>query len=231
MIRRKKYMKHLMLTVCLTLALPLGQMSAANNEPAELDADVVEYDASTGLVTATGDVLFKQGTAKLSGAKATYNAKTQEGSVEGNVIAVRDDLRVTCAKVVTDGQGRMTATGNVHGTQADKEFTGEQVDYYPNQNKYVKIPLGGTVTNKDGTFKADYMEGWLDDEHYIGRGNVYINSPVRMMEAGGDMADYQGKQKGQVVLTGNAWATKENNRMRSNKLTLYLAEDGTAQAR
>jgi lipopolysaccharide export system protein LptA len=183
------------------------------------------------LVTATGDVLFKQGTAKLSGAKATYNAKTQEGSVEGNVIAVRDDLRVTCAKVVTDGQGRMTATGNVHGTQADKEFTGEQVDYYPNQNKYVKIPLGGTVTNKDGTFKADYMEGWMDDEHYIGRGNVYINSPVRMMEGGGDNADYQGKQKGQVVLTGNAWATKENNRMRSNKLTLYLAEDGTAQAR
>ena len=227
MIRRKKYMKHLMLTVCLTLALPLGQMSAANNEPAELDADVVEYDASTGLVTATGDVLFKQGTAKVTGAKATYNAKTQEGSVEGNVIAIRDDLRVTCAKVVTDGQGRMTATGNVHGTQADKEFTGEQVDYYPNQNKYVKIPLGGTVTNKDGTFKA----GWMDDEHYIGRGNVYINSPVRMMEGGGDNADYQGKQKGQVVLTGNAWATKENNRMRSNKLTLYLAEDGTAQAR
>ncbi|WP_028130350.1 LptA/OstA family protein [Selenomonas sp. AE3005] len=231
MIRRKKYMKHLMLTVCLTLALPLGQMSAANNEPAELDADVVEYDASTGLVTATGDVLFKQGTAKLSGAKATYNAKTQEGSVEGNVIAIRDDLRVTCAKVVTDGQGRMTATGNVHGTHADKEFTGEQVDYYPNQNKYVKIPLGGTVTNKDGTFKADYMEGWLDDEHYIGRGNVYISSPVRMMEAGGDNADYQGKQNGQVVLSGNAWATKENNRMRSKKLTLYLANDGTAQAR
>ena len=231
MIRRKKYMKHLMLTVCLTLALPLGQMSAANNEPAELDADVVEYDASTGLVTATGDVLFKQGTARLSGAKATYNAKTQEGSVEGNVIAIRDDLRVTCAKVVTDGQGRMTATGNVHGTQADKEFTGEQVDYYPNQNKYVKIPLGGTVTNKDGTFKADYMEGWLDDEHYIGRGNVYISSPVRMMEAGGDNADYQGKQNGQVVLSGNAWATKENNRKRSKKLTLYLANDGTAQAR
>jgi lipopolysaccharide export system protein LptA len=176
-------------------------------------------------------VLSKQGTAKVTGAKATYNAKTQEGSVAGNVIAVRDDLRVTCSKVVTDGQGRLTATGNVHGTQADKEFTGEQVDYYPNQNKYVKIPLGGTVTNKDGTFKADYMEGWMDDEHYIGRGNVYINSPVRMMEAGGDNADYQGKQKGQVVLTGNAWATKENNRMRSNKLTLYLAEDGTAQAR
>ena len=231
MMCRKKYMKQMMLTLCLSLALPFGQMSAANNEPAELDADVVEYDASTGLVTATGDVLFKQGTAKVTGAKATYNAKTQEGSVEGNVIAIRDDLRVTCAKVVTDGQGRMTATGNVHGTQADKEFTGEQVDYYPNQNKYVKIPLGGTVTNKDGTFKADYMEGWLDDEHYIGRGNVYINSPVRMMEAGGDNADYQGKQKGQVVLTGNAWATKENNRMRSNKLTLYLAEDGTAQAR
>lgn len=226
----KTSVKGLLMAACLTLALPCGQLAAAN-EPAELNADTVEYDASTGLIVASGDVLMKQGSAKLTGLKATYNAKTQEGTVEGNVIAVRDDLRVTCDKLVSDGQGHMSATGNVHGVQGQKTFTGQTVDYYPNQNKYVKIPTGGTISDGDGTFTADYMEGWLDDEHYIGRGNAHLLSPARKIEAGGDEADYQGKGTGKVVLTGNAWAIKENNRMKSNKLTLYLENTGEAAVR
>lgn len=226
----KSSVKGLILAVSITLALPCGQLAAAN-EPAELNADTVEYDASTGLIVASGDVLMKQGTAKLTGAKATYNAKTQEGTVEGNVIAVRDDMRITCAKIISDGQGHMQATGNVQGRQGDKSFTGEHVDYYPNQNKYVKIPTGGVISDGDGTFTANYMEGWLDDEHYIGRGNAHLISPARKIEAGGDVADYQGKGNGKVVLTGNAWAIKENNRLKSNKLTLYLADMGEAAVR
>lgn len=223
-------MRKLLLTLCLTAALPVGTLLAAN-EPASLDADTVEYDMKSGLAIATGDVLMKQGNAKVTGAKATYNSKTQEGTVEGNVIAVRDDLRVTCDKVVSDGQGHMSATGNVHGVQGQKNFTGEHVDYYPNQNKYVKIPTGGTITDGGDTFTADYMEGWLDDEHYIGKGNVHINSPSRKMEAGGDHADYVGKEQGRVIMTGNAWAIQENNTMKSNRLTLYLDPNGRAKVK
>jgi len=223
-------MRKLLLTLCLTAALPVGTLLAAN-EPASLDADTVEYDMKSGLAIATGDVLMKQRNAKVTGAKATYNSKTQEGTVEGNVIAVRDDLRVTCDKVVSDGQGHMSATGNVHGVQGQKTFTGEHVDYYPNQNKYVKIPTGGTITDGGDTFTADYMEGWLDDEHYIGKGNVHVNSPSRKMEAGGDHADYVGKEQGRVIMTGNAWAIQENNTMKSNKLTLYLDPNGRAKVK
>ena len=223
-------MRHLLLTLCLTAALPVGNLLAAG-EPASLDADTVEYDMKSGLAVATGDVLMKRGNAKVTGAKATYNAKTQEGTVEGNVIAVRDDLRVTCDKVISDGQGHMSATGGVHGVQGQKTFTGEHVDYYPNQKNYVKIPTGGTITDGGDTFTADYMEGWLDDEHYIGKGNVHVNRPSRQMEAGGDHADYVGKEQGRVVLTGNAWAIQENNTMKSNKLTLYLDASGNAKVR
>lgn len=223
-------MKKLAVALTLTLAVPFGHLSAAG-EPAELDADSVEYDMSSGLATATGDVLLKQGNAKVTGAKATYNSKTQEGTVEGNVIAVRDTMRLTCSRIVTDGQGRISATGSVRGNDGDKSFAGEQVDYYPNQNKYIKIPQGGTIENADGTFTANYMEGWLDDEHYVGQGNVHITSPARHMEAGGDNADYVGKEQGRVVLTGNAWAVQENHTMKSNKLTLYLDTNGRAKVK
>jgi lipopolysaccharide export system protein LptA len=51
------------------------------------------------------------------------------------------------------------------------------------------------------------------------------------MEAGGDTMDYQGKAQGVVVVTGNAWATQDNNTLKSNRLTLYLAQDGQAKVK
>lgn len=226
----KRTIRQLLLVLTVSVVLPMSSLSAAG-EPAELDADTVEYDMSSGLVTASGDVLMKQGPARVSGARATYNSKTQEGVVEGNVIAVREAMRITCAKVMTDGQGHMLATGGVHGTQGDKSFTGEKVDYYPNQNQYVLIASGGSITSADGTFTADRMEGWLDDEHYIGTGNAHVNSPARNMEAGGDRADYYSKDQGRVILNGNAWAVQDNNTMKSSHLTIYLAQDGSAKVK
>ena len=223
-------MKTMLLALTASLILPMGSLSAAG-EPAELDADTVEYDMSTGLVNATGDVLMKRGATKVTGGHATYNSNTQEGMVEGNVIAVRDAMRITCAKATTDGQEHMLATGGVHGTQGDKSFTGEQVDYYPNPNQYVLIATGGMVTSADSTFTADRLEGWLGDDHYIGTGNAHLVSPSRNMEAGGDRADYYGKDQGKAILEGNAWAIQNNNTMKSSRLTIYLAQDGAAKVK
>ena len=223
-------MKKMLLALAVSVALPMSGMSAAG-EPAELDADTVTYDMSTGVATATGDVLIRRGTARVTGAKATYNSKTQEATVEGSVIAMRDDMRLTCAKVVSDGQGHILASGNVQGAQADKSFSGEQVDYYPNQGNYVLMPLGGTLANADATFTASRIEGWLDEEHYVGTGSAHLVSPARNMEAGGDAMDYQGKEQGVVVVTGNAWAIQDNNTLKSNRLTLYLAQDGQAKVK
>jgi lipopolysaccharide export system protein LptA len=51
------------------------------------------------------------------------------------------------------------------------------------------------------------------------------------MEAGGDRMDYYGKEQGRVVVTGNAWAVQDNNTMKSNRLTIYLASDGAAKVK
>ena len=88
---------------------------------------------------------------------------------------------------------------------------------------------------KDGVkiwdLTADRIYGWLKDEHYIGEGNAHVVSPSRAMEAGGDQMDYYGKEQGKAVITGNAWAVQENNTMRSNRMTIYLADDGSAKVK
>ncbi len=50
-------LKKILLALAVSAALPMSSMSAAG-EPAELDADTVTYDMSTGVATATGDVLI-----------------------------------------------------------------------------------------------------------------------------------------------------------------------------
>lgn len=223
--------KKLILALALSAALPMGTISAAG-EPASLDADTVEYDMQSGDITAVGNVLMKQGTSRVAGAQATYNTKTQQGVVSGNVIAMRDNMRMTCAQIIVDGQDHYQASGDVHGTQDDKTFTGDLVDYYPNQDGgYINIPGGGTLTSGTDTLTADSMQGWLQQEHYIGTGNAHIVSPTRNIEAGGDQLDYYAQDQGQVVLTGNAWAYQDNNSMKSNRLTIYLADNGQAKVK
>ena len=225
----KKKFRLALAAACFGAACMLGTLQAAaeGGESAELNSDTVEYSTKTGIVTATGNVVMKRGNAIVTGAKAVYNSQTQEGTVSGNVVADKEDLHVTAQVVTTDGQKQMLATGGVHAVKADKTFTGEQVDYYP-ENEYVLIKTGGTVTSKDGRFTADYMEGWLNDERFKGVGNAHLVSPPKNLEAGGDQLDYFGKETGKAVLTGHAWAIQDNNTLKSNVLTIYLAEDGTA---
>ena len=225
--------KSKIISLALTLSLAASSLALAadsNKEPASLDADTVEYDMRTGEITATDNVLMKRGEAKVAGQKAAYNLNTMDGYVEGNVIAVRGDIRMTCAKLVSDKAEHMQALGGVHATQLDREVTGEQIDYYPQQNDYVRIENGGVARSKDGIFKADFMEGWLKDEHYVGVGNAYVNSPTKDLEAGGDRIDYYGKEEeGKAIMTGHAWAIQDNNTLHGNRLVLYLAKDGSAK--
>ena len=202
-------------------------------EPAELNADIVEYSVSKGIINAVGNVLLRQGTARATGLRAMYNTQTQEAYLIDDVIAVRDDVRITCDKLLSDGTGHMQADGNVYGVQTvapnekypagdRRTFLGDHVDYYPNDKKHVVIPAGGLVTSSDGDFTADFMEGWLDEEYYIGTGNAHAISPPNDMEAGGDKVEYFGKNGGKAVMTGNAWAIQDNNTMRGNRITVYL---------
>lgn len=210
--------------VCTAAAAP--QQSA---EPTSVTADSLTYDTRTGLITAEQNVRMEQGTGWIEGARATYNTKTEEGTVEGGVRAVREDMQLSCDHLSGVGQDHWQATGSVHMVKAGRTFTGAQVDYYPAQNEYVLAASGGTMTSTDGTLSADRLEGWLQESRFIGTGNAHIISPPRDLEGGGDRMEYFGAvEKPYVVLDGNAWVFQGNNMARSKHMTVYLADDGTA---
>lgn len=210
-----------------------------SNVPSEVNADTVDYDMNTGVVTANGNVFLKYGTGTATGGRAMYNTNTQEAYLLDNVVVIRDDLKLTCDSLTNDGYGHMQAIGNVYGVQTiapnqkypkgdTRTFKGEHVDYYPDDKGHFIIPSGGIITSSiDGNFTANYMEGWIEEEYYIGTGNVHIVNPPREVEAGGDRMDYYARQNGKAVLTGNAWAVQKNNTMRGNRLTVYLADNPT----
>ena len=233
--------------ICAALAATMLMSSAAlaaqtDNEPSEINADAIEYDMNSGIVAAEGNVLLKHGTTRATGLHAMFNVNTKEAHLIGNVIVVREDMRITCNALASDGQGYMSADGNVIATQNvapdakypdgdTRTFTSEHIDYFPDDGKHVMIPTGGIIESAvEGTFTADRMEGWLDAEHYIGNGNAHLVSTARNMEAGGDNVDYDGKDAGKAVLSGNAWAYQNNNMIRGNRLTVYLADDGNLKA-
>lgn len=193
------------------------------SDAAELLADAVEYNAKTGEMTATGHVVMRQGGGVASAQNAIYNTKTKQGKMTGGVVADRDGAHLTCDVFHVLSDTQFLAEGNVHGTKEDKSFTGPQAEYFTDQD-YVRMTAGGTITTQDGTFTADYMEGWMNDEHCKGVGSAHVVSPPRQFEGGGDEAEYFGKESGKLVLTGNAWAIQENNTLRSQRLTVYLSE-------
>ena len=207
-----------------------------NKTRSELNADEVEYDMDTGVITATGNVILKYGTGVATGLKAMYNVNTEEAYLNGNVIVVRDNMRLTCNSLNSDGYGHMQADGNVRAEQKVaptaelpqgdlRTFTGEHVDYYPDDRQHIVISTGGLLTStQEGTFSADYMEGWLDDQYYVGTGNAHIVSKPRNLEAGGDRIDYYANDNGKAILSGNAWAFQDNNTIKGNRLTVYLAD-------
>lgn len=210
-----------------------------SNLPSEVNADSVDYDMKTGVVTATGNVLLKHGEDRATGERAMYNTNTQEAYLIGNVIVVRGDLRVTCDSLNNDGNGHIQANGNVYGVQNippnqrypkgdTRTFRGEHVDYYPDDKEHFVIPTGGVLASQvEGNFTADFMEGWLTDEYYVGTGNVHIVNPPKELEGGGDRIDYYAKENGKAILSGNAWAIQKNNTLRGKRLTVYLADNQT----
>lgn len=229
--------KNIFTAITIAALMSSGVVTAEPNDlPAEVNADEIDYDVETGVITATGNVLLKHGADRATGARAMYNINTQEAYLLDNVIVVREDMRLTCDSLRNNGAGHMQADGNVNMIQNivpsaeypdgdTRTFRGDHIDYYPDDRGHVVIPNGGIVTSGDGNFTADQMEGWFDDEYYTGNGNVHVISPPREMEAGGDRIEYFAKDSGKAILTGNAWAIQRNNTMRGNRLTVYLADN------
>ena len=194
----------------------------------ELNADSVEYNMKTGQMTATGHVVVHYDGGIVTGETATYNTKTYKGEITGGVVADKEDTHLDCDRVEALSQTKMVAIGNVHGRKKDKRVEGPIVEY-DSAEEYARMPQGGTLATADGTFTADYMEGWMKTERAKAVGNAHVVSPPKDFEGGGDVAEYFGKENGKLVLTGNAWAVQGNHSLKSGRLTVFLQEKDKAE--
>ena len=227
----KRVSKKILAVMCSIFML--GSIVSAADEPAELNADSVEYDMNTEIITASGNVVLTRGADRATGNFGTYDFRTKVARLSGNVTMISANTKIDCDEI-TSTEDHVVANGNVVGIQDDKTFRGQRVDYYPNDRKHILIESGGTITSIDGTFTANRIEGWIDEGHYIGTGNANLKSPAKNLEAGGDRIDYystdtnavtSANSRGLLVIEGNAWANQNNHTLRGNKLTLHIAEN------
>ena len=194
----------------------------------ELNADSVEYNMKTGQMTAKGNVVVHYDGGVVTGDFATYNTKTYTGEMTGGIVADKEDTHLDCDRVEVRSQTKMVAIGNVHGRKKDKRVEGPVVEYDSGE-EYACLPQGGMLATADGTFTADYMEGWMKTETAKAVGNAHVISPPKDFEGGGDVAEYFGKENGKLVLTGNAWAIQGNHTLKSGRLTVFLNEKDKAE--
>lgn len=217
-------------TSAVAMAAPEAEKTGPGKQgaPSELNADKVEYNMKTGQMTAEGNVVIRYDGGVATGAFVTFNTKSYQGEMTGGVVADKEDMHLDCDRVEIHSQTKMVAIGNVHGRKQDKRVEGPVVEYDSGE-EYARLPQGGLLATKDGTFTADYMEGWMKTEVAKAVGNAHVISPPKNFEGGGDEAEYFGKESGKLVLTGNAWAIQDNNTLKSGRLTVFLQEKDKAE--
>lgn len=217
----------IVLTAILLLGTVAFQIAAAEPKPVEMAADVIEYDATTGVMTGRGGVTFTQADAVLTGANATYNTKTKEAHITGGIKLVRADTVLTAEEMRSYEDNHIVASGGIELIKGDSRLTGPQLDYYIDK-AYAIVNQNARLVMPDGMMTADKMEAYMDTNQVTGTGNVHIVSETRKLDATSHQAVYYGSKEGQAraVLTGNARAVQAGNVLTGNKLTIYLDDQG-----
>ena len=119
----------------LATILNAGTLQAAD-EASSLEGDSVSYDMATGEITAEGGITLKSGTTTITGARASYNTKTQQGEITGGVVAVHDAMRLTAQTVTLESAAAIHATGGAEITKDDLRLTAEKLSVF-DQDRYV----------------------------------------------------------------------------------------------
>lgn len=212
--------------VVLTLSVMTG-IYAQESTAFSVEGDVIEYNAKTGWMTASGasGVKLVRGNLTLTGTQAEYNTQTRDGKVSGNVRAVDANSTLTADTLRTVGAAsRLEAAGNAVLTRDNDRLYSPRIDYY--QDKQYALATGNAkLVTADAVITAAEIETFLAENRSAAKGNVYIVSDSRDLQARSDQAVYyaaRDDQQGRVVMTGNARAVQNGNTIAGQTLTLYL---------
>ncbi|MBP2646311.1 MAG: OstA family protein [Firmicutes bacterium] len=198
-------------------------LHAESSDAVDLVAETIEYDSTQGLITAQGSVKLTRDGAIVTGETATYNTKSKEAYITGNVKMVRQDTTLHAAEVRSYDNNYMVATGEARLVKGDNTAEGEKIEYWTDK-AYSLITGQPKLTMPDGVMTAEKIEAYHNEDKAIGSGQVHIVSDTRKLDATADQAVYYGDKQGQgkVVLTGDARAVQEGNTLTGNTLTLQF---------
>ena len=217
---RKKWKR--VLLACGMIFCLAGSIEAAGNQPIDMSADIIEYDAVRGVMVATGNVKIIQEKSLLTGAQAEYNAKTQETYIHGGVKIVKEDATLTADEVRGYENNHLIASGQPVLTKGENRLSGPKIDYYADKG-YALVEGWARMDTTDGIITGNRLEAFTNEERVVIDGNVHIVSETRKLDAVSDHAVYYGKKgEGKTVLTGNARAIQDGNTLTGNTLTIYL---------
>ena len=222
-------MKHkvswLLMSALLCSLFVIVSSQAAPAKPVQVSADVIEYNAKSGIVTAKGGVRLTDETAVMTSDTGEYNTKTQEALVIGNVKIIKEDSTLTAAQVRSLDMKQFIAEGNVVLVTKDSTARGPRMEHFPDR-KYAVITGGATLTNIDGILTANKVEAFLKEDKATADGNVHIISEVRKLDAVSDHAVYSGinGNNGKAVLTGNVRAVQDGSVLTGNHVTIFMDE-------
>ena len=230
--KQKRCMKILAAVMVSAMLLPAAVTIAADNPSVSVTADKLEYNGKTQIAKATGNVVIIRDQATLTGNVATYNLKTAEADMEGNVTAQQPDMHMTADKLHSTNRNYLIATGNVKGVYGDKKVNGDQVEYYLDQDHGI-VTGHGYLEAQGSQMWADHINAWFKQIKAVGTGNVHIESPAENLVAYANQAVYTqtpGQNDGVIHLTGNVNATQNGNSLNGDNVDIRLA-DNSVQTR
>lgn len=226
-----QYMRKKILTTALAgfMLVPVLGIGAedAHTSSVSVTADTLMYDGKTQVATATGNVVIVRDQAIMTGNKASYNLKTAEADMEGNVAVQQPDMQLNADKIHSTNRNYIVATGSVRGVYSDKKVNGDKVEYYLDQN-YGIVSGNGYLEAQGSQMWADHIDAWFKEVRAVGQGNVHIESPTDSLTAYATQAVYTqtpNVHDGVIHLTGDVHATQKGNSLNGDNVVIRLADN------
>lgn len=226
-----QYMRKKILTTALAgfMLVPVLGIGAedAHTSSVSVTADTLMYDGKTQVATATGNVVIVRDQATMTGNKASYNLKTAEADMEGNVAVQQPDMQLNADKIHSTNRNYIVATGSVRGVYSDKKVNGDKVEYYLDQN-YGIVSGNGYLEAQGSQMWADHIDAWFKEVRAVGQGNVHIESPTDSLTAYATQAVYTqtpNVHDGVIHLIGDVHATQKGNSLNGDNVVIRLADN------